>query len=105
MSTVQIGGNTYNVREYIKNSGGRWQAGTKTWAMEDTKWAALVDSKPSIMKGCMIVGGVIGGEASDKLASVKASSRDADRPFFAAPRKISPMCRHCNSYCYGDCQA
>lgn len=104
---VQIGGNTYDVREYIKAAGGKWQATTKTWAMDDLAWAGLVESKPNLMRGCMIVGGVIGGDASAKLASVSTAARDADRPFFAAPRKISPVgpCRKCGSYCYGDCEA
>ena len=107
MSTVQIGGNTYNCREYIKSAGGQWQAASKTWAMDGNKWAALVASKPNLMRGCMIVGGVIGDDASAKLAGVSAAARVADRPLLTAPRKISPVgpCRLCHSYCYGDCQA
>ncbi len=99
-------GNTYKCREYINSAGGWWQAATKTSAMDDNKWAALVASKPNLMRGCMIVGDV-GGEASATLASGSAAARDADRPYFATPRKLSLVapCRLCQSCCYGDCQA
>lgn len=105
MSTVQIGGNTYNCREYIKSAGGRWEPESKTWAIDDKKWAALVTSKPNLMRGCVIVGGVIGGDAAASLASVANAARNTGRP--SQPRKMSQsgLCRLCHSYCYGDCQA
>lgn len=98
MSTVQIGGDTYNCREYIKAAGGKWQAASKTWAMDDLAWAKLVESKPTLMRGCMPVGGSIGNEA---IARAKAA-QTTDRPMRLRP--VGP-CRKCASYCYGDCEA
>jgi hypothetical protein len=95
---IEIGGKTYNVREYIKSAGGKWQATTKTWAIDDLSWAKLVESKPNLMRGCMPVGGSIGGEAVARINAAQA----ADRPMRLRP---AGPCRHCGSYCYGDCQA
>lgn len=89
MSKIQIGGNTYNARQYIKAAGGEWQAGSKTWSIDSAAWDKLVASKPILMSGCSPVGATIAPKSQDR------------------PMRMQPVgpCRSCGSYCYGDCTA
>lgn len=94
MSIVQISGNTYSCRDLIKGRGGKWQAASKTWAIDDKQWAVLAAlDNGRATRGCMIVGGVMGG---------RTETPQADRP-----QRLRPAgpCRKCGSYCYGDCEA
>lgn len=86
MSTVQITGKTFDCRDLIRSAGGVWQADSKTWTIDSTKWAALTARKPISTAGCRIAG------ATNTAART------------AAPR-INAVCRRCGSYCYGDCTA
>ena len=107
MGIIYIAGTTYDVRAYIKDAGGQWQADKKAWAIDDAAWAKLVTNKPTLFRGCTALGVVADGAASGQFATQKQSTSDAARPLLSAPRKISAIgpCRKCQSYCYGDCDA
>lgn len=92
MATVEISGNTYPVREHLKAAGAKWQAASKTWAMDEDKWVALKTTKPHLLANVYPVGGAV----------ASALTRVNNAP--AKYRSVGP-CRKCGSYCYGDCEA
>jgi len=88
MSTVQIAGNTYPVRDYIKSAGGKWDAAAKAWSIDEAAWDKLCGEKPNLMSGCRVVGATI----SSKQGAFASKTI----------KPVSP-CRSCGGYCYGDC--
>jgi hypothetical protein len=99
MATVEIGGNTYPVREHLKTAGAKWQSASKTWAMDEDKWVSLKLAKPNLLAGVYPVGGAV----TLALGKVNAAPTLA-RSGAVRYRAVGP-CRKCHSYCYGDCEA
>ena len=92
MSTVEIGGNTYRARDLIKNRGGKWNAASKTWAIEASQWAVLAAMDcGNAVRGCRVVSG------EDPCAPVSSS---AEKPMIY---RSSVPCPRCGTYCFGDC--
>lgn len=78
-TTLQITGKTYDCRDLIRSAGGKWNAESKTWAIDSDKWAALVARKPILTSGCRVAGTEARGQ------------------------RLTAVCRNCGTYCYGDC--
>ena len=76
---TQITGNTYPVREQLKKLGGRWDPRLRVWMVPEDR-------------------------ADDARSAVSAVTHQ--RPALSGnTRPQTGLCRRCDSYCYGDCEA
>ena len=85
-----LSGDTFGVREHIKNYwGGKWDASRKVWIVDSAKVVSSIKA---------------GTRLTDSLMSLSDSQVQATSP--ATSRKVyghSTPCPKCGTYCYGDC--
>lgn len=102
---TRITGKTYEVKDKLKAAGCRWDAESRCWLADEEAIGEIMrvvsdyaitrllfDGRPKLV--WTISGAVPATEATPAASKPAAKAEGAHTP-----------CRHCGTYCYGDCQA